>query len=322
MPSLDMNNKQKLPEIKFGPHQISRLILGANPINGGSHLSRFVNNQMKRYFTQERITELLHHCESLGINTWQSGPSNLEQYKNYTCNGGNLNYIALSQESEAMPDMLEKLVAGGTIGVAHHGEVTDVYWKTGQIDKVRDYCKRIRDAGILVGVSTHIPDVVDHIVSAGWDVDFFMCCVYERHRSEEELKSYLGHVVLPSKEVYLTSDPPRMYKVMRQTEKPCLAFKILAAGRLSDKQEWVEQAFKQAFSEIKKNDAVIVGMYPEYEDQPLINADYVKRFQIKVLESYHLIQALSFSYSMNSSVSSRFSDNAVWRIISRVIYKW
>ena len=38
---------------------------------------------------------------------------------------------------------------------------------------------------------------------------------------------------------------------MRQTDKPCLAFKILAAGRLCDHQELVEQAFKQAFSEIK-----------------------------------------------------------------------
>ncbi len=40
-----------MPSIPFGPHSLSRLILGANPINGGSHLSRFVNQQMKRYFT-------------------------------------------------------------------------------------------------------------------------------------------------------------------------------------------------------------------------------------------------------------------------------
>ena len=226
-----MADSKTIPVVQFGSHSISRIILGANPINGGSHLSRFVNNQMKRYFTEERVMDLLRHCESLGINTWQSGPGNLHQYKKYTRRGGNMHYIALAQESESMPDMLEKLVASGTIGAAHHGEVTDVYWKTGEIDKVREYCKRIRDTGMLVGVSTHIPDVVDHIASAGWDVDFFMCCVYERHRSEQELKAYLGHVVLPQKEVYLTSDPPRMYKAIRQTDKVCLAFKILAAGR-------------------------------------------------------------------------------------------
>jgi hypothetical protein len=84
-------------------------------------------------------------------------------------------------------------------------------------------------------------------------------------------------VPIPVKEVYLESDPPRMYKVMRQTEKPCLAFKILAAGRLSDRTEWVEAAFEQAFTQMKPNDAVIVGMYPEYEDQVAINAEYVRR---------------------------------------------
>ncbi len=267
-----------MPCIAFGDYAVSRLILGANPINGGSHLSRFVNMQMKRYFTAERIQATLRQCAAHGINTWQSGPVNLEAYQTYVASGGTMHYIALASDSEQDPDMLERLVAGGTIGVAHHGETTDVFWKTGQIDKAREYCKRIRDAGVLVGVSTHIPDVVDHIVSAGWDVDFFMCCVYERHRSPEELRTLLGHVPLPPKEVYLESDPPRMYKAMRGTDKPCLAFKILAAGRLSDQPEWVEAAFESAFQHIKPNDAVIVGMYPEYEDQVAINAEYVRRF--------------------------------------------
>ena len=83
---------------------------------------------------------------------------------------------------------------------------------------------------------------------------------------------------IPVKEVYLEDDPPRMYKVMHQTNKPCLAFKILAAGRLCDKPEWVEAAFESTFRQIKANDAVIVGMYPEYEDQVAINAELVRRF--------------------------------------------
>jgi hypothetical protein len=69
-----------------------------------------------------------------------------------------------------------------------------------------------------------------------------------------------------------------MWRAMRQTEKPCLAFKILAAGRLCDRQEMVEAAFEATFRNIKANDAVIVGMYPEYEDQVRLNAEYVRRF--------------------------------------------
>jgi hypothetical protein len=270
---------EPLPQIPFGPYALSRLILGANPINGGSHLSRFVNSQMKRFFTPARIQQLLAECERAGINTWQSGPGpNLDAYRAYVEGGGKLHYIALASESERYPTMLEDLVAGGTIGVAHHGEVTDVCWREGKMDTVRDYCRRIRDAGVQVGISTHIPDVVDFVVSQDWDVDFFMCCVYERHRTREQLLDLLGHVPLPPREVYLESDPPRMYKAMRTTDKPCLAFKILAAGRLSDREEWVEAAFEQAFREMKPNDAVIVGMYPEYEDQVAINAAYTRRF--------------------------------------------
>jgi hypothetical protein len=268
-----------MPQTAFGPYTVSRLILGANPINGGSHLSRFVNRQMKRYFTAERIQELLGHCQDVGINTWQSGPgSNLDAYQAYRAGGGEMHYISLARHDPDHPDLLQQLAEAGAIGIAHHGEVTDVLWKQGEIAQVREYCKAIRDAGVMVGISTHIPEVVDHAVSEGWDVDFFMCCVYERHRSAEELRALLGHVPLPPREVYLEDDPPRMFRAMRRAPQPCLAFKILAAGRLCDRQEWVEAAFESTFRQIKPNDAVIVGMYPEYEDQAAINAEYVRRF--------------------------------------------
>jgi hypothetical protein len=268
----------QLPQISFGKYSLSRLIAGANTINGGSHLSRFVNQQMKCYFTPERTLEFLSHCESLGVNAWQSGVVNLDLYLKHREQGGQMHYIALSSDDPKHPDQLGQLASAGTIGIAHHGEVTDRLWKSGQIEQAREYCKKIRDTGAMVGVSTHMPDVVDHIVSEGWDVDFMMCCVYERHRTREELMALLGDVPIPIREVYLEGDPPRMYKAMRQTDKPCLAFKILAAGRLCDKQEVVEQAFESTFRQIKPNDAVIVGMYPEYEDQAMLNAEYVRRF--------------------------------------------
>lgn len=274
-----MKSEVKMPQISFGTHTVSRLILGANPINGGSHLSRFVNQQMKRFFTDQRIQELLAHCEELGINTWQSGPGrNLAAYQAYRAAGGEMHYISLARRDPDHPELLAQLASAGVIATAHHGEVTDVMWKQGQIAQVREYCKAIRDTGMMVGISTHIPDVIDHAVSEDWDVDFFMCCVYERHRTPEELRALLGHVPLPPREVYLEEDPPRMFRVMREADQPCLAFKILAAGRLCDRQEWVEAAFESTFRQIKPTDAVIVGMYPEYEDQAALNADYVRRF--------------------------------------------
>jgi len=267
-----------LPTIAFGPHRVSRLIIGSNTINGGSHLSRFVNQQMRRYFTPDRVVEFLHQCEQAGINTWQSGPANLDDYERHRSQGGQLQYISLACDDDSNPGPLARVLQVRPIGVAHHGEVTDRLFKSGQIGQVQDFLKRVRDTGVMVGVSTHMPAVVDHVESRGWDVDFYMTCAYERHRTREELKDLLGCVPIPIREVYLEEDPPRMFEAMRQTTKPCLAFKILAAGRLCDRQETVERAFESTFAQIKPNDAVIVGMWPEFEDQVALNAGYVRRF--------------------------------------------
>ena len=108
----------------------------------------------------------------------------------------------------------------GVIGMHHYGVATDNWFKQGQLDVVRDYVKRIRDTGLLVGVAAHMPEAIAEVESQGWDIDYYMTCVYQRHRSEEELKALLGHVPIPIGEVYLKSDPPRMFKAMRQTKRP------------------------------------------------------------------------------------------------------
>jgi hypothetical protein len=123
-----------------------------------------------------------------------------------------------------------------------------------------------------------MPAVVDAVESKGWELDYYMTCVYERHRSPEELKKLLGRVPLPDREVYLREDPPRMFQAMRQTRRPCLAFKILAAGRLSESKEWVERAFRETLQSSKSNDGVIVGIYDRYSDQPGENAALVRRY--------------------------------------------
>jgi hypothetical protein len=69
------------------------------------------------------------------------------------------------------------------------------------------------------------------------------------------------------------SDPPRMYKVMRQTPKPCFAFKILAAGRIAG--DGIAQAFRTAFTSIKPIDGVWVGVFPTVKDQVKQNAEIV-----------------------------------------------
>jgi hypothetical protein len=263
-----------LPQITFGKHRLSRLICGSNCFHAGSHLSVFVNHEMRSYYTPEQVLKTLTRCQQVGINTWQSGVGHCDLYRRLVDQGGRMRFLAL----EADPATLPRLVQAGCIGVAHHGEVTDQLYKRGQIDKIADFLKRVHDAGLMAGVSTHMPAVVDTIESKGWELDYYMTCVYERHRTQAELEKLLGQAPIPVGEVYLPQDPPRMFKAIRQSKRPCLAFKILAAGRLSDRKEWVEQAFRQTFQSIKPDDAVIVGIYDRYEDQPADGAALTRRF--------------------------------------------
>jgi len=237
-------SEAKLPRIKFGKYSLSRLICGGNPFNGGSHLSVFVNYEMRRYYTPEQILKTLRRCQEVGINCWQSSGDNYKLYQRIIAAGGNMHYLSLGSK----PADIEELAKAGSIGIAHHGERTDRLFKAGQLDEIHNYLKRVRDAGLMVGVSTHMPAVIEAIEAKGWDLDFYMTCVYQRHRSAAELEKLLGQAPIPVGEVYLPKDPPRMFKVMRQTQRPCLAFKILAAGRLSERKAWVEKAFRETFT--------------------------------------------------------------------------
>ncbi len=270
---------QVMPAAPFGPVQLSRLIVGANPVNGGSHFSVFLNRQMKAYFTPQNVMALLRRADEVGINCWQSGAVNVGHWRQF-CEetGSEMQFISLAADHPDDPMPVEKLAQAGVLGIAHHGEVTDTLFKQGKLDEIQEFLKRVRDSGAQVGVSTHMPAVIEYVEERGWDIDFYMACAYERHRTREELLELLGHVPIPLREVYLESDPPRMFEAIRQTAKPCLVFKILAAGRLCDAPEQVEEAFRSTFAALKPNDAVIVGMYPQYSDQVGHNAELTRKY--------------------------------------------
>jgi hypothetical protein len=264
-----------MPMVKLGKYTISRLVCGNNPFNGGSHTSPFINEEMKRYYTPEQILKTVRRCQDLGVNCWQSGNEKVPIYRRLVEEGRPIHFLSTGHSG---PGRIAATAQTGCIGLAMSGEPTDVLFKTGQIDKLNDYLKEVRDSGMLVGVSTHMPAVVDYVESKGWDVDYYMTCVYERIRSAAELEKLLGQAPIPVGEVYLPLDPPRMYKMIQQTKRTCLAFKILAAGRLSQKKDALEEAFRSAFANIKPGDAVIVGMYDKFSDQPAENAALVRRF--------------------------------------------
>ena len=272
-------NPLKLPEVPFGPHSISRLIAGGNPPHGGSHQTRLMDMHMNEYFTPDQTVEFLRRCSEQGINTWQSSYSQKAQnaLTQFREEGGEMQFICLSGPDEiADEDVLAKILELKPMGIAFHGEKTDVMWRNGEIDEIPATLSKIRDTGVQVGLSTHNPAVIDYAEENDWDLDFDMGCVYRKSRNHEELKEIMSEA--PIGEIYLPSDVPRMCETISKATKTCLAFKILAAGRTCDSPEQVRKAFEFVFGHIKPTDAVIVGMYPRYTDEIKENADLVRTY--------------------------------------------
>ncbi len=265
---------EPLPTVPFGEIEVTRLISGGNPLCGNSHFSPERNEAMRAYFTDGRVVEYLHRLEAAGINTLQARGDYhrvLHWVELFRREGGRLHWIA--QTASEMHDVRQNiriLAAAGAVGIYHHGTQTDRWWQEGRIGRVEDFLKCIREAGVRVGLGTHIPEVIDHAESAGWDVDFYMACVYNLSRKQRQ-SALVDPAAAAEPEEFLEEDPPRMYETVRRTPKQCLAFKILAAGRRCQTQDGVAAAFAEAFANIKPTDAVVAGMFPRDADHVALN---------------------------------------------------
>jgi hypothetical protein len=273
-----VSGSAKLPAIKLGKYDVSRMIVGGNPLYGYSHFNRLFSQHMVEWATPERVTDILRQCEANGINTWQFSHTErtISDLKRHREHGGKLQWILLSHaEIENDHKLIKEVAKLQPIGIVHHGGSAERKRRAGKIGEVKDFLKAVRDSGVMVGLSTHDPEFLEEAESQNWDVDFYMTALYYLTRSTQEFEKLLGQK--PLGEIYLPQDPARMCKAIRQTKKSCLSYKVLAAGRLADSPKQIDTAFQFVFDNIKANDAVIIGMYPRYSDQIKDNADRVRR---------------------------------------------
>src|SRR5467141_164965 len=61
-----------LPTIRLGPHAVTRLIVGGNPVYGHAHFNKLLSQHQTSWHTPQRVVALLKRCQEAGINTWQN----------------------------------------------------------------------------------------------------------------------------------------------------------------------------------------------------------------------------------------------------------
>ena len=195
--------------------------MGCNQFYGASHFSDLLDQVMREWNTSARVCQTLRQCEQNGINTYQYAhlERSLSDLELYRASGGKIQLIAV-HIGEAPVEQVVKRVQ--PIAMYHWGEAVDVFFREGKMDRVQEYTKRLRQTGVLVGIGTHKSEVVEYVEERAWDVDFYLLCAYNRTRTPEEIRKMLGVLPLPSGDVYLETDPPKAYRVAKQTKKTCL----------------------------------------------------------------------------------------------------
>src|SRR5205814_6635132 len=86
----DAPGASPLPMVTLGSHQITRLIIGGNPIYGYSHFNKHFDRHLTTWHTSDRVMELWKRCEQGGLNTFQNSYAErtLSDVDRYRAEGG------------------------------------------------------------------------------------------------------------------------------------------------------------------------------------------------------------------------------------------
>lgn len=238
-----------LPTVDFCGLQVTRLIIGANPFAGFSHQSAERNQEMLAYYTPGRIRETWDRALEAGINTMISNnetPHVVKTVEQYLREGGRLQWIT-QVSHRTYPSMEASVDAAVRIGARalyFHGGLVDDLYAARDTETLRRWVLHARSHGLPVGVAGHAPDAHRWVRDLDL-VDFHAVCFFN-----------CGSLHSGKGEKFHLADVPEAARCIREIEKPCIAYKIMGAGRID-----ALMAFEYAFQNIKDTDVVNVGMH-------------------------------------------------------------
>ncbi|MDR1464469.1 MAG: hypothetical protein LBJ11_04110 [Oscillospiraceae bacterium] len=116
---------------------------------------------------------------------------------------------------EAEQKIRQSAADGATFCLPHHACTERLVNRTrGTIDRLDDYTKMIRDAGLIPGLSCHMPEMIPYADQNGYDVETYI-----------QIYNPMGFLMQVEIE--------NVSKIIRQAKKPVMVIKPFAAGRCS-----------------------------------------------------------------------------------------
>lgn len=247
-----------LPTTRIGKLTVSRLVMGGNPISGFSHAGSKRDRAMIDYFTAANVKALLRRVEAAGVNTVQLRADRhvIRLLREYWNEGGKLQWFAQTAPETDWARNIDQIKASGASALYLHGGAIDQNFEKGDVDEVKRQFDCARETGLPVGVASHVPANIRRIVELGWKPDFFMICLYN-------IPGYRGKLSVGEDEKFIDADRAKALVLFREIDVPCVAYKVLAAGRFDPRR-----SFEELGRFLKPIDLVNVGMYPP--DNPRI----------------------------------------------------
>lgn len=237
-----------LPTVDFCGLEVTRLILGANPFGGFSHQNPERDREMVAYYTPDRIRETWARAEAAGINTMITNnetPHVIDTVQAYLAGGGALQWIGqIASHQGDMFAAIDRAVAIGVKALYFHGGMVDDLYAARDEKTLRAWVEHARQHRIPVGVAGHAPETHFWVDSLNL-VDFHTVCFFN-----------CGSLHNGKGDKFRLADAFAAVECIRRLRKPCIGYKIMAAGRIDP-----VMAFEFAFENIKPGDVVNVGMH-------------------------------------------------------------
>lgn len=266
---------KNFPRTEVAGVSLSRMIIGTNWLAGWSHTGPAADQMIRsRHSTPHTIEPMLKAYLENGIDTIMGpfgGPETGSIYSaiqnvQQKC-GKELKIIdtpiinvdddaQARREAEATIKHSKEL--GATFCLIHHSSVEQLVDKNRKkIHRLDDYTKMIRDAGMIPGLSAHMPEIIVYSDLNEYDVQTYI-----------QIYNCMGFMMQVEIET--------VSRIIWNAKKPVMTIKPMAAGRCTP---YVGLNF--VWSTLRDCDMVTVGCFNEnevYEDIEISRAAFEHRY--------------------------------------------
>jgi len=251
---------------------LPRMLIGSNWMFGWSHTGHAADVFIKDYHsTVDATVSVLNTFMDYGIDAWMapfsSHPDCLDKVKHVQQKMGkkiiliDTPYLNMEDSEngrkEARAVIKTSAEIGTTFCLIHHAACEQLVNKNKHsMDRLSDYTDMIREAGLIPGLSAHMPEVIQYADENNYDVETYIQIF--------NCQNFLMQVELES-----------VIRIIHGAKKPVMTIKPMAAGRITP---YVGLTFN--WNVLRPQDMITVGCLTAdeaYEDIEISFAAFEKR---------------------------------------------